>query len=78
MKGEYGPGHSSFFIDEDGSLMIAYHGETSLESHLRCDGIRRVHFDIQGEPVFDMSAKRDLNPALEEVGLRVVVSGGTK
>lgn len=74
VKGEYGPGHNSFFIDEDGSLMIAYHGETSLESHLRCDGIRRIHFDIQGEPVFDMSPERDLNPAMEEVSLRVIVS----
>lgn len=75
VKGEYGPGHNSFFIDQDGSLMIAYHGETSRESHLRCGGIRRVHFDIQGEPVFDMSPERDLNPALEEVSMGVVVSG---
>lgn len=73
VKGEYGPGHNSFFVDEEGNLMIAYHGETSLESHLRCDGIRRVHFDIQGEPVFDLSADRDLDPALEEVSLQVVV-----
>lgn len=75
VKGEYGPGHNSFFIDEDSSLMIAYHGETSPESHLRCGGIRRVHFDIQGEPVFDMSPERDLNPAMEEVSMGVVVSG---
>lgn len=75
VKGEYGPGHNSFFTDEDGNLMIAYHGETSLESSLRCDGIRRVHFNIQGEPVFDLSAERDLNPALEEVSLQVMVGG---
>lgn len=75
VKGEYGPGHNSFFTDEDGNLMIAYHGETSLESGLRCDGIRRVHFNIQGEPVFDLSAERDLNPALEEVSLQVTVGG---
>lgn len=74
VKGEYGPGHNSFYMDEDGNLMIAYHGETSLDSHLRCDGIRRVHFDIQGEPVFDLSSERDLNPALEEVSMQVVVS----
>lgn len=75
VEGEYGPGHNSFYINEDGNLMIAYHGETSLESRLRCDGIRRVHFDIQGEPVFDLSAERDLNPALEMVKLRVAVTG---
>lgn len=78
VEGEYGPGHHSFFVDEDGSLMIAYHGETELKSHLRCDGIRRVHFDIQGEPVFDMSAERDLNPALREVCLRVEVAGQSR
>ena len=73
VEGEYGPGHNSFYIDEDGNLMIAYHGETALESRLRCDGIRRVHFDIQGEPVFDLSADRDLDPALEKVTVQVVV-----
>jgi len=73
VKGEYGPGHHSFYVDEDGNLMIAYHGETSLESHLRCDGIRRVHFDRDGKPVFDLSPERDLNPALEEVSLQVTV-----
>ena len=73
VEGEYGPGHNSFFVDDDGNLMIAYHGETSLESRLRCDGIRRVHFDIHGEPVFDMSAERDLNPALSQVSMQVMI-----
>lgn len=75
VKGEYGPGHHSFFADEEGNLMIAYHGETKLTSHLRCDGIRRIHFDIQGEPVFDMSAERDLSPELREVCIQVEVVG---
>ena len=60
-------------MDNDGSLMIAYHGEMSLESRLRCDGIRRVHFDMEGEPVFDLSAERDLNPELREVSMQVIV-----
>lgn len=74
VKGEYGPGHHSFYADEDGKLMMAYHGETALESHLRCDGIRRVHFNLQGEPVFDLSAQRDLAPGLKEVSLQVKVT----
>lgn len=73
VENEYGPGHNSFFEDEMGNLMIAYHGETTLESNLRCDGIRRVHFDIAGNPVFDLSAKRDLNPELRDVKVRVKV-----
>ena len=73
VEGEYGPGHNSFFTDAQGNLMIAYHAEDALDHHIRCDGIRRVHFTIQGEPVFDMSAQRDLDPALAGVEMEVVV-----
>ncbi len=73
VEGEYGPGHNSFFTDEDGNLMIAYHGETSIDGHLRCVGIRRVHFDADGRPRFDLSADRDLDPALARVHMKVVV-----
>ena len=73
VDGEYGPGHNSFFRDELGNLWVAYHGETDLESRLRCAGIRRVHFDLQNRPRFDLSAERDVNPALRRVSLRVRV-----
>lgn len=73
VQGEYGPGHNSFYEDEEGNLMIAYHGELALEEHLRCDGMRRIHFGIDGEPVFDMSADDDLDENLREVELTVVV-----
>ena len=73
VEGEYGPGHNSFYTDEDGNLMIAYHGELSLEDQLRCDGIRRIHFGKDGRPVFDMSADEDLDENLREVKLQVVV-----
>jgi hypothetical protein len=53
--------------------MIAYHGELGLEEHLRCDGIRRIHFGKDGEPVFDMSADEDLDESLREVELQVIV-----
>ena len=73
VEGIYGPGHNSFFTDAQGNLMIAYHAEDALEHHLRCDGIHRVHFNIHGEPVFDLSAKRDLDPALSQVETEVIV-----
>lgn len=76
VEGEYGPGHDSFFVDDDGNLMIAYHAEDALESRLRSDGIRRIHFDVQGMPRFDLSAERDLNPALREVSIQLVLSKG--
>ncbi|MCR4851164.1 MAG: family 43 glycosylhydrolase [Lachnospiraceae bacterium] len=49
---ELGPGHNSFFEDEEGRLMIAYHGEMSMDSNLRCDAIRRVFFKEDGTPYF--------------------------
>lgn len=59
VDGEYGPGHNSFFTDEEGDLMIAYHAETGLKESLRCDGIRRVHFRPDGTPYFGLSPSDD-------------------
>ena len=72
---EFGPGHNAFFVDESGNLMITFHAEESYikDDGLRCSGMRRVHFDIHGNPRFDMTPKRDLNPQLCQVTLRVVV-----
>lgn len=61
VEGEYGPGHNSFFTNDLGDIMIAYHAETGLHEHLRCDGIRRVHFRKDGTPYFQMSAEEDLS-----------------
>ena len=71
---KFGPGHNAFFTDDFGNLMISYHGETSIRGRERCVAIHRVHFNIDGEPVFDMSAERDLDPALANVKTTVVVS----
>lgn len=73
VEGEYGPGHNSFYRNEEGDLMIAYHGETALEEHLRCDGIRRVHFRVDGTPDFGLSAEEDLKEAMSEVSIAVTV-----
>ncbi len=47
---EFGPGHNSFFTDENGNLMIAYHAETAIDEHLRCDMIRNICFKEDGTP----------------------------
>ena len=73
VKDEYGPGHNAFFADEYGNLMNAYHAQESLKGSTRCTAIRRVHFNIAGTPVFDMSAERDLNARLVQVNMKVVV-----
>lgn len=73
VPGEYGPGHNSFFVNDQGETMIAYHAETDLHEHLRCDGIRRVHFRKDGTPYFQMSAEEDLSR--RKVHMKIHVSG---
>lgn len=73
VDGEYGPGHNSFYENEDGELMIAYHGETGIREHLRCDGIRRVHFRADGRPDFELSAQQDLRDEYRKVQVAVRV-----
>ena len=73
IDGLYGPGHNSFFTDAQGNLMIAYHGETAIDKTLRCDGMHRVHFNIEGKPVFDLAPERDLKPELRKVQMQIVV-----
>ena len=74
VEGEYGPGHNSFYTDEEGDLMIAYHAETGLKESLRCDGIRRVHFRPDGTPWFGLSRAEDLTRA--SVASVVIACGG--
>ncbi|MDE6882445.1 MAG: family 43 glycosylhydrolase [Lachnospiraceae bacterium] len=73
VQGEYGPGHNSFYVSEEGDLMIAYHAETALDKTIRCDGIRRVHFRRNGLPEFGMSAGEDLDPGRQSVRTRVII-----
>ncbi len=73
VAGEYGPGHNSFFTNEDGDLMIAYHAETAITERLRCDGIRRVHFRSDGTPYFQMSTEEDAT--VLEITASVEVTG---
>lgn len=67
VDGQFGPGHHSFYTNEEGELMIAYHGETDIKERLRCDGIRRVHFRADGTPYFQMSAEEDLPESMRQV-----------
>ena len=72
VKGEYGPGHNSFYVNEEGEVMIAYHAETGIHEHLRCDGIRRVHFRKNQEPYFQMSANEDIDREEVHAAIRCV------
>ena len=72
VDGEYGPGHNAFFYNGEGELMISYHAETDISEHLRCDGIRRVHFRKDNTPYFQMSADEDITD--REVSIKVVIN----
>ncbi len=54
VRGEYGPGHNSFFTDDNGNVYIVYHAKTALRDAPRCTAVRGIWFDDDGEPVVDV------------------------
>lgn len=74
VPGEYGPGHNSYVTDDDGVIWNVYHARSGIDQP-RCTGVRRVHFDIEGYPVLDLTEERDLDPDLAEVSLELIVRG---
>ena len=72
VQGEYGTGHNSYVTDEDGNVWNAYHGKPGIEAP-RSSGIRRVHFDIEGYPVLDLTEDKDLNQKLAKVSMNVTI-----
>lgn len=62
-----GPGHNSFFEDEDGHTMIAYHGQLEI----RCSAVHRVHFDKNDYPYLNMGNERDLPLEMRKVTMKV-------
>ena len=57
--GEYGTGHNAYVIDEDGITWNTYHARPGVDGP-RSTGIRRVHFDVDGEPMLDVIEELDL------------------
>ncbi|WP_459478981.1 family 43 glycosylhydrolase [Clostridium saccharoperbutylacetonicum] len=70
--GEYGPGHNSYVIDDDGNVWNAYHARPGVDGP-RSSGLRRVHFDIDGYLVLDLIEEKDLNPELRNVTMDIIV-----
>lgn len=71
-RGEYGPGHNSYVIDDEGDIWNFYHARPGINMP-RSSGIRRVHFDIDGDPVLGLTEERDLSPSLAAVEIEVTV-----
>lgn len=72
VPGEYGPGHNSYVTDDDGLIWNAYHARPEIKGP-RSTGLRRVHFDIDGAPVLDLTEEKDLNLQLKQVSMEVKV-----
>ncbi|MCI9073533.1 MAG: family 43 glycosylhydrolase [Lachnospiraceae bacterium] len=54
VEGIEGPGHNSFFRDEKGDLMIAYHAQEREQYHQRCATFHRVYVNEQGMPLLHL------------------------
>lgn len=70
VEGQYGPGHNSYLKDEDGLVWNFYHARNGVEAP-RSSGARRVHFDIDGEPMLDVTEEMDLPEKLRSVSIEV-------
>lgn len=73
VENQYGPGHNSYIYDDDGTLYNVYHAQWNKGT--RSAGIRRVHFDIDGDPILDLVEERDLVDAYKDVSMKVLVPG---
>lgn len=59
VAGEYGTGHNSYVTDENGLVWNFYHMHSGVEGP-RASAARRVHFDVDGEPMLDVAEEIDL------------------
>ena len=59
VEGEFGTGHNAYVTDENGIVWNTYHARPGIEG-VRSSGIRRVHFDIDGAPMLDVTEELDL------------------
>lgn len=59
VKGEFGTGHNAYVMDEDGTVWNTYHARPGVDG-VRSSGIRRVHFNAEGEPVLDLTEEHDV------------------
>ncbi|MGN0315210.1 MAG: family 43 glycosylhydrolase [Fusicatenibacter sp.] len=65
-EGQYGPGHNSYLTDENGMVWNFYHARPGVDAS-RSSGARRVHFDIDGEPMLDVVEEVDLPSNMRKI-----------
>ncbi|MDF2985531.1 MAG: alpha-N-arabinofuranosidase [Eubacterium sp.] len=72
VPGEFGPGHNSYVTDDEGVIWNAYHARPGVDGP-RSSGLRRVHFDIDGYPVLDLTEEKDVNPEIRNLSTKVII-----
>ena len=72
VPGEYGTGHNAYVEDENGDVWNTYHARPGVDAP-RCSGIRQVHFDVDGQPVLDMTEEMAVSRAISRVETTLVV-----
>ncbi|MGN0143327.1 MAG: family 43 glycosylhydrolase [Roseburia sp.] len=72
VEGEFGTGHNAYVTDEDGMVWNTYHARPGVEG-VRSSGIRRVHFDMDGAPMLDLTEELDVAEAYKEIETVLVV-----
>lgn len=72
VKGEFGTGHNAYVTDEDGTVWNTYHARFGVDAP-RSSAIRRVHFDVDGAPMLDVTEELDIKAELKNVQLTVEV-----
>lgn len=72
VEGEFGTGHNAYVTDEDGNVWNTYHARPGVDG-VRSSGIRRVHFDIDGEPVLDLTEENDVREEYRVIRTSLVI-----
>lgn len=67
VEGIQGPGHNSFFLNDQGELMIAYHSQERDKYHKRCSAYHHVHISKNGFPFLNVVGERDVPKSCERV-----------
>ena len=72
VEGEFGTGHNAYVTDDEGMVWNTYHARPGVEGP-RSSGIRRVHFNIEGFPILDMTEEKDVKPEISFVETTIVI-----
>ena len=72
VEGEFGTGHNAYIQDENGDVWNTYHARPGIEG-VRSSGIRRVHFDVDGAPMLDMTEELDVAAAYRTITTKLTV-----